>query len=184
MPSTVRQPASGATRGLTLVVLGVTVACSEKSTPPEPPPGASVASIALTPSTATVVVGDTLRIVAVPKSAAGAVLTDRSLQWSSSEPATVTVSTTGLVTGVAVGGPVSISAASEGVTATAQMTVRRPPVASIELTPSDTTLATGNTLQLSPKLRSATGQLLTDCERSDATRWDDSSRWSACNGRA
>jgi hypothetical protein len=162
----------------------VTVACSEKSTPPEPPPRASVASIALTPSTATVVVGDTLRIVAVPKSAAGAVLTDRSLQWSSSEPATVTVSTTGLVTGVAVGGPVSISAASEGVTATAQMTVRRPPVASIELTPSDTTLATGNTLQLSPKLRSATGQLLTDCERSDATRWDDSSRWSACNGRA
>ncbi len=107
-------------------------------------------------------VGDTVRIVAVLKSATGAVLTDRSLQWSSPEPTTATVSATGLVTAVAVGGPVPIAAVSEGITATAQVTVRRPPVASIELTPSDTTLAVGNTLQLSPKLRSATGQLLTD----------------------
>src|SRR5688572_15577859 len=145
-----------ATRCLTLFVLGVTVACSDKGTAPEPPPRASVASIVLTPATATVVVGDTVRIVALLKSATGAVLTDRSLQWSSSEPATVTVSATGLVTGVAVGGPVSISATSEGVTATAQLTVRRPPVASIELTPSDTTIAAGSTLQLSPKLRSTT----------------------------
>ena len=162
MPSTVRQPASFTARCLSLVVLGVVVACSDKSTAPEPSPRASVASIVLTPSTATVVVGDTVRIVAVLKSATGAVLTDRSLQWSSSQPIAVTVSTTGLVTGVAVGGPVSISAASEGVTATAQVTVRRPPVASIELTPSDTTIQPGSTLQLSPKLRSTAGELLTD----------------------
>jgi len=162
MQSTVRQAASFATRGVAAVGLAVTVACSDKSTAPEPPPRASVASVALTPSTATVIVGDTVRIVAVLKSAAGVVLTDRSLQWTSSEPATATVSSAGLVTGVVVGGPVSISVASEGITATAQVTVARMPVASIELTPSDTTIATGSTVQLSVKLRSATGLVLTD----------------------
>lgn len=138
------------------------ISCSDKSTEPDPPLPDPVASIALTPSAATVIAGDTVRIVAVLRNAAGTMLTGRSIQWATSEPATATVSTTGLVTGVAIGGPVSISVVSEGITATAQVTVTRVPVASIELTPTDTTIATGSTLQLSPKLRSTTGQLLTD----------------------
>jgi hypothetical protein len=148
--------------GALVVLLGVTVACSDKGTPPGPTPRAAVASIALTPSATTVTVGDTARIVAVLKSVAGAVLTDRSVQWSTSEPATVTVSTTGLVTGVAEGGPVSISATSEGVTATAQITVRRRPVASIDLTPTDTAIMTGSTVELVATLRSDKGEVLTD----------------------
>ena len=162
MPSTVRQQASFDARCLTLVVLGATVACSDKSTPPEPPPRPSVASIVVTPSAPSIVVGDSVRIVAVLKSAAGAVLTDRTQQWTSSEPTTATVSTTGMVIGVAPGGPVSIIVTSEGIAATAQVTVTRPPVASIDLTPVDTTIETGKTVQLVATLRSGAGEVLTD----------------------
>src|SRR5690349_829417 len=121
-------------RYFAVVALSMSAACSDKSTEPKPTPPVAVASIVLTPSTATVATGDTVRIAAVTKSAAGADLTGRNLQWASSEPATATVSASGLVTGVAAGGPISISVTSEGVTATAQVTVTRAPVRSISLT--------------------------------------------------
>lgn len=137
-------------------------ACTEKSTAPSTPPTESVATIALSPSSATLVAGDTLRLVALLRSASGVVLTNRILQWSSSEPATATVTGTGLVTGIVAGGPVSITASSEGITATAMVTVTRAPVASIELTPTSARIQAGGTTQLLATLRSSRGDVLTD----------------------
>ena len=79
------------------LLVAVSASCSEnkKTTEPDPPLPDPVASIVLTPFTASVVVSDTVRIAAVLKSAAGTVLSDRSIQWATSDLGTATVSTTG-----------------------------------------------------------------------------------------
>ena len=66
--------------------------------------------------------GQTTQGVATVKDAAGTVLTGRSVTWSSSAPSVASVSGTGLITGIGAGAA-SISAASEGITLSAPITV-------------------------------------------------------------
>src|SRR6266513_1168724 len=81
-----------------------------------------VASVTVSPATASLQVGGTLQLAATTKDAAGNVLTGRSIAWSSSSTALATVSASGLVTAVATG-PVTVTAASEGKNGSASVSV-------------------------------------------------------------
>src|SRR6267143_4408915 len=81
-----------------------------------------VASVTVTPATASVPVGQTVALAATPKDSTGRVLIARIVTWASNAPAVATVDGGGLVTGVAAGGA-TISATSEGHSGSAVVTV-------------------------------------------------------------
>ena len=103
-----------------------------------------VASVMVTPSTATLSVGQTVQLTATTKDANGNVLTGRVVTWASGTTAVATVSSTGLVTGVGAGSA-TITATSEIPNGTATVTVKPVPVASVMVAPSTATLSVGQT---------------------------------------
>jgi len=121
-----------------------------------------VATVEISPATATVLVGATLQLVANLLNVGGEPLTGRPVTWSSDAPQFATVSSTGLVTGVAAG-PATISATSEGVVGTASVTVSATvePVATVEVTPGAAGILVGGTVQLTATPKDAAGQPLT-----------------------
>jgi uncharacterized protein YjdB len=80
-----------------------------------------VASVRVTPASATVGVGQTVRLTATPLDSAGNALAGRAVTWGTSAPATATVDATGLVTVQAVG-TAAITAAVEGKAGSAAVT--------------------------------------------------------------
>jgi hypothetical protein len=74
---------------------------------------AAVASVTVTVPASTLVVGETMQATAIVRDAGGRALVDRAIEWSSSDHAIATVSTTGLVSALAPGS-VTITARSEG----------------------------------------------------------------------
>src|SRR5207247_11075423 len=93
-----------------------------------------VASVSVTPATATIGVGQTAQYAAITRDAFGNPLGGRTVTWSSSNPAVATVNGTGQATGVAVGAA-TITATSEGKSGTAAITVVNVPVASVTVSP-------------------------------------------------
>ena len=86
------------------------------------PSTAPVASVAVAPESLTVVVGRTQQLVATLKDAKGNVLRGRQVTWTSSAPTVASVTSTGLVTAVALG-TARITASSEGKTGSASINV-------------------------------------------------------------
>lgn len=134
----------------------------------------AVASVRVEPATASVAVGRTSTLVARAFDAQGGELPGRSTVWNSSDPGIVTVSTTGAITGVAVGGPVTVTATIEGEEASAQVSVVNAAVATVNVSPPASTIAVGSTVQLQAVLRDDAGNVLTGravlWSTSDATR--------------
>src|SRR5438876_6640205 len=122
---------------------------------------APVASVTVTPSSANVAITGTVQLTATPKDANGNPLTGRAISWSSSNNAIASVNGSGLVTGVAAGGPVTITATSEGQSGTASITVAGAPVASVTVTPASASVQAGQTQQLTATLKDANGNILT-----------------------
>lgn len=120
-----------------------------------------VASVSVTPATLTLTPGETAQLTATPRAADTSPLTDRAVSWTSTDPAVASVSSTGLVTAVTPGGPIAITATSEGKAATAQVTVSPTPVATVETSPATTSIEAGDTTRFVATLRSATGAELT-----------------------
>jgi uncharacterized protein YjdB len=120
-----------------------------------------VASVTVEPPSGSVPVGQTLQLMAILRDADGNILTGREVSWSSSNTAIATVSGAGLVTGVAAGGPVTITATSEGVSGTSSITVTQVPVASVTVEPPTGSVHVAWTLQLTAVLRDADGNILT-----------------------
>src|SRR6266511_2966187 len=118
-----------------------------------------VASVAVTPATGSIPVGQTLQLTATPKDASGNTLTGRTVGWTSSNTAVATVSTSGLVTGK-VAGSVTITATSEGKTGSAAVTVTQVPVASVTVSPATATIQIGQTAQLTATPKDASGNTL------------------------
>jgi hypothetical protein len=85
-----------------------------------------VASVSVTLTSSSLTPGLTTQATATTRDANNNVLTGRSITWSSSNNALATVSASGLVTAVAVGS-VQITATSEGVSGSANLTVVSPP---------------------------------------------------------
>jgi uncharacterized protein YjdB len=81
-----------------------------------------VASVALSPSMGSVLVGQTFQLSATPKDAAGNNLPGRSVAWTSDAPGVATVNSTGLVAAVAAGAAI-ITAAADGASSTSTITV-------------------------------------------------------------
>ncbi len=112
-----------------VVVIGTAAACSGGTsgaggTTGPPPPPASVASVTVQPTPATVLIGATLQLWATTKDSAGNVLSGRTVTWTSGDTTVATVSTAGLVTGVAAGST-TMTAASDGTRATTALTAMR-----------------------------------------------------------
>src|SRR6266702_1817005 len=124
------------------------------STPPAP-----VATVTLTPGSATVNEGQTLQLTATLKDANGNILTGRSITWSSSNTSAASVNGTGFVTGVTAGSA-TITATSEGKSGTSAITVVHMPVASVTVTPASGTVPAGSSLQLTATLKDANGNPL------------------------
>ncbi|HEX5385193.1 MAG TPA: Ig-like domain-containing protein [Gemmatimonadales bacterium] len=122
-------------------------------------PLAPVASVTVSPDPAGVVVGATVQLTATLKDAGGNVLTGRAVTWSSSNTSVATVSPSGDVTGVAAG-TATITAASEGRSGGASLTVSPVPVATVTVTPNPASVQTGATVQLTATLKDADGNVL------------------------
>ena len=126
-------------------------------------PVVPVATVEVSPPSAIIAVGGTVQLSASLKDAGGEPLTGRTVTWTSDAPGVADVSTTGLVTGTTAGGPVTITATSEGQSGTSSVTVTATaePVASVEVAPSSASIAVGGTVQLTATPKDAGGQPLT-----------------------
>jgi uncharacterized protein YjdB len=118
-----------------------------------------VASVTVSPGSATVSVGQTVQLTATPKDAGGNPLAGRSVTWSSGNTTVATVSGSGLVTARAAGST-TITATSGGQSGTASLTVTVVPVASVTVSPAVASVAVGSTLQLSATARDSAGNAL------------------------
>ncbi|HXY29790.1 MAG TPA: Ig-like domain-containing protein [Gemmatimonadaceae bacterium] len=118
-----------------------------------------VASVTLTPTSANLITGDTLRFTATLKDAAGNTLTGRSITWTSSNTGNATISSSGKLTALD-SGSATITATSEGQSATASVTITLAPVASVVIAPTTASIAVGGTQQFSVTLKDARGNTL------------------------
>jgi len=129
-----------------------------------PPPTVSVASVDLTPTTGEIVIGKTTTLKATPRDANGAALAGRAVVWASSSNTIATVDANGVVTGVAAG-TTTISAASEGKSATANITVKPEvqimPVATVSVAAAPDTLEAWDPSAMVATLKDAASNILT-----------------------
>src|SRR5213078_1107518 len=115
-----------------------------------------VATVDVTPPSASVQAGQTVQLTATPRDAGGNPLSGRTVTWSSSNTAVATVSNSGLVSGVTPGS-ITISATSEGKSGTSAVTVTNVPVATVDVTPPSASVQAGQTVQLTATPKDANG---------------------------
>ncbi|MGE3525935.1 MAG: Ig-like domain-containing protein, partial [Gemmatimonadales bacterium] len=120
------------------------------------PERVTVASVAVSGVPASVTAGETVELTAEIKGADGAVLGDRPVVWTSSDPAVARVTQVGVLTALAPG-TATITATSEGRSGTASLTIKPVAIASVSLTPSRGSIKVGGTLRLSADVRDARG---------------------------
>jgi alpha-tubulin suppressor-like RCC1 family protein/uncharacterized protein YjdB len=125
-------------------------------------PGSAVAAIVISPGNAVLTIGTGLQLTATARDAAGNPLTAHAFTWRSSNPNLARVSESGIVSGVAFGGPVTITAATEGVSATASVTVVPVPASTIVIIPDQVSFVPGGQLRLQARPRDDAGTLLTN----------------------
>jgi len=101
----------------------------------EAPPPADVASITVSPSTATITQGTTQTFTATAVDAANQPIAGIAFSWTSSAPSIASVSSTGVATGIAVGDTTITATAPNGVLTTAALHVNAtpPPTGSSDL---------------------------------------------------
>ncbi|MEP7383055.1 MAG: Ig-like domain-containing protein, partial [Gemmatimonadota bacterium] len=115
-----------------------------------------VAQVRMTPPSGTVQQGKTLQLAGEPVDANGTVITGRAVIWNSSNPSVASVSSTGLVTGIA-RGTADVTATVDGVIGTSAITVTAIPVATVQIVPASPTLTVGQTLTVQALLFDAGG---------------------------
>ena len=120
-----------------------------------------VATVTVSPASASVQVGATVQLTATPKDASGNPLTGRTVTWQSADITLATVDANGLVTGKAAGGPVTVTATAEGKSGTSAITVTTIPVSTVDVTPTSATILVNGTVQLTATPKDASGNPLT-----------------------
>jgi uncharacterized protein YjdB len=152
-------------RTIFLAVTGLFVAvtaCSDGGTSVEVVQKTPVASVVISLPTTSLMVGQTAHGTAVARDATGVTLPDRPIAWHSSNAAVATVDEAGTIAAVKAGAA-SISAESEGVSSTANLTVMDgppAPVASVSVSLAANTLTAGQTTQATATLRDASNNPL------------------------
>jgi uncharacterized protein YjdB len=127
------------------------------------PPPAAVATLELTPDSATLEVGRQRTFFATARDINGITLTGRTVSWSTSNPGVAALAAGGLVTAVAEG-TATLTATVEGVTAVATVRVVPPTVArvaQVRIQPDSLALAVGSTGSFSAVALDAQGSVLT-----------------------
>ena len=122
--------------------------------------GPQPTSVVVAPSPASVVVGQSLQLTATMRDAGGNGLPATNVTWTSSNLRLAMVSQSGLVSGVAVGGPVTITAVAAGLSGTSEVTVVVGPPTQLTITTQPSGSATsGIAFAQQPviQLRNATG---------------------------
>ena len=119
-----------------------------------------VRTVAVTPDTATVMEGDTLRVAATATDANGEAVAEVQFAWASGDTAVAVVDASGLVTGVGTG-QAEVTATAAGVTGRTQLTVLAPVPTTIAITPDTVVLtALGHTAQLTAEVRDQAGRAM------------------------
>jgi len=138
-----------------IVVLLATLACRGNDGPLT-----QVRSVTVTVAPPQILVGATAQAEALIADEKGMALRDRKPVWTSLTPAVVTVSESGLVTGLQPGGG-TVRASSGAVTGDAQVTVTGPVAASIRLSRDSATVFVPNgSVQLISTVLDATGAVI------------------------
>src|SRR5437870_123448 len=119
-----------------------------------------VASVSVSPASATVLAGQAVQLTATPKDANGNPLTGRTVTWTSSNTSVAIADVNGNVTGMAPGSA-TITATSEGQSGTAAITVTNVAVNSVTVSPPSASVPQGQTVQLTATPRDANGNPLT-----------------------
>jgi Big-like domain-containing protein len=120
-----------------------------------------VASVEVSPPSATLSPQETLQLEATPRTEGGLILPSRDVVWASSTPNVVSVSETGLVRALAVGGPVTLTATVEGVQGSAAITVVPVAVDHVTVSPGEANVVVGASSQLTATAFAAGGGVLT-----------------------
>lgn len=120
-----------------------------------------VASVFVTPTNISLLVGDTVTIVASESDANGLVLSARAVTWASSDTTVASVTTAGLVAARKVGS-VSITATSGTAVGTAKIAVvaALPPSISISVSPAPAFVVVKGTQQLTAVVRDSVGNAI------------------------
>lgn len=98
-------------------------------------------------------------MTATLRDAGGLLLTNRTINWNSSNVQVATVSSIGVVTALSPGSAI-ISAVSEGRVGTASLLVLARLASAVTLTPASTNIIIGTTLQLTPQITDPSGNIL------------------------
>lgn len=85
--------------------------------------GGAVATVTIAPASSTIGVGESLQLIATARTSDGTILPGVKFKWSSSDAGVVAVAGTGIVSGVVLGGPVTITARAGKVQGSASVTV-------------------------------------------------------------
>lgn len=120
----------------------------------------TVASVVVTPAPRLLESGRALQLTAKVTDIRGRVIAGKTVTWTTNSPSRASVSSTGRVVGIALG-PVTISAAVDGVSGSADITVTPLKATRATVTPTSAPLFTGRTLTLSLQLADASNRPLT-----------------------
>lgn len=129
-----------------------------------------VARVTVEPASATLGAGRTSQLTARAFDAQNHEIIGRAVTWSSANAGIVAVDAQGNITGGTVGGPVAVKATIDGKFASAQVTVVQVAVNSVTVAPTPSTIAAGNTVQLTATLRDELNNVLTG----RAVNWESS----------
>src|SRR5712691_5573882 len=119
-----------------------------------------VATVTVSPGSATVLAGQAVHLTATPKDASGNPLSGRTVTWSSSNTSVAIADVNGNVTALAPGSA-TITATSEGQSGTAAITVTSVAVNSVTVSPAPASVPQGQTVQLTATAKDANGTPLT-----------------------
>lgn len=109
--------------------------------------GTATRTLTIQPANPSGMVGDTIRFTSVARSAKGKILPNRTPIWTSSAPAVVSISSSGVALLQSTGNA-TITASIDGASATANVTVTAPSVATVSLAPANLTLSAGSSATL------------------------------------
>ena len=117
-----------------------------------------VAVVEVSPSTASIAVGQPVQLTAIARGAAGQVLslTGRTVSWATGSPSIATISASGIATGVSPG-TTTIIATVDGRQGSATVSVLAVPVASVVVNPPSTSVTVGQSTTLTATALDANG---------------------------
>jgi uncharacterized protein YjdB len=141
------------------IFAAVVAACS--SVPTDVVTTADVGSVSITPLTTTVRVGSQIPLQALVQDPGGKTIPGTEVFWSVQNPGIATISTAGVVTGVALGST-QVAASVNGKSGIATITVSPAAVATVTVTPNPLSMSVGQTSQLAATVKDLNGTVVTN----------------------